>query len=100
VRAQITANGDRITLPDPTRGAPVDLVFDHVHDGVETTEGGRQVVCVDFRASDGTLYDVDYYVARPPAGGDILVQDTVVHKVAGKAALSDEERARLNRQAP
>ncbi len=47
------------------------------------TAGGRQVVCVDFQASDGTVYDVDFYLYRGASTDAFIVEDTVVHKVAG-----------------
>ena len=65
-----------MTFDDPTGEGRLTLAFDHVHDGVHATEGGRQVVCVDFKSADGTVYDVDFYVDR--AGStDTLVDSSI-----------------------
>jgi hypothetical protein len=71
------------------------LHLDRIHEEVRTTEAGRQVVCVDFKTADGTLYDVDFYMAIETDGS--VVEDVVVHKVGGEEALP-ERRAELERQ--
>lgn len=94
IAEDIHAQNDVITLTDPRTDAPLQLAFDHVHEGVEETEGGRYFACVDFRTADGTVYDVDYYVDGE--GGSYEVEDVVLHEVDGENLISDEERARLN----
>jgi hypothetical protein len=93
IAEDIHAQDDALTLTDPRSGAALELAFDHVHEGVEETAGGRYVACVDFRGTDGTLYDVDYYVDREGEG--YRVEDVVLHKADGENVISDEERARL-----
>ncbi len=88
----------RRTFDDPSGDGQLTLAFDYVHDGVKATEGGRQVVCVDFKSADGTVYDVDFYVDRSEGSDALLVKDTVIHKVSGKNVLSDARRAELDRQ--
>lgn len=90
--------GGEMTFDDPTGDGRLTLAFDHVHDGVHATEGGRQVVCVDFKSADGTVYDVDFYVDRAGTTDTLVVEDTVIHKVSGKNALSDARRGELNRK--
>ena len=98
VREHVEASGRRMEFENPTRGEKVELAFDQVHSGVETTEGGRRVVCVDFRSADGTVYDADFYVDRAETTDALLVEDTVVHKVGDEDVLSASRRAELDRE--
>ncbi len=92
------ASGGEMTFDDPSGAGRLTLAFDHVHDGVKATEGGRQVVCVDFKSADGTVYDVDFYVDRSEESGALLVEDAVIHKVGGKNVLVDARRSELDRK--
>lgn len=92
IREQIQADRGELSLENPAAGDHVDLSFDHVHEGVKRTGGGRYFACVDFQGPDGTLYDVDYYVDS----ADYSVEDVVMHKKAGQSVLSEDERARLD----
>lgn len=97
IEAHIDAAGRTLRVEDPAgQGGVVELVFDHVHDGVKDTGGGRQLACVDFHARDGTLYDVDYYV-RGSADGEPVVDEVVVHEVDGENILSEERQQELDR---
>ena len=94
----VRASGGEMTFDDPSGDGRLTLSFDHVHDGVKETSGGRQVVCVDFKSADGAVYDVDFYVDRAEASGDLVVEDAVVHKVSGKSVLPDARRDELDRK--
>ncbi len=94
IAAMIHAQHDSITITDPTTGTPVRLAFDHVHDEVDATRGGRHFACVDFRSAAGPVYDVDYYVGRK--AGALAVQDVVVHQVGGRTVIACSTRARLD----
>ena len=94
----VRAAGGEMSFDDPEGDGRLTLVFDHVHDGVKETSGGRQVVCVDFKSAEGTVYDVDFYVDRGDASGELLVEDAVVHKVGGENVLPDARRAELDRE--
>ena len=94
----VRASGGEMTFDDPSSDGQLTLAFDYVHDGVKATEGGRQVVCVDFKSADGTVYDVDFYVDRSESSDALLVQDTVIHKVSGKNVLPDARRVELDRK--
>jgi hypothetical protein len=97
-RRHVQASGGEMTFDDPDGNGRLTLAFDHVHDGVKATEGGRQVVCVDFKSTEGTVYDVDFYVDRAEAAGELLVEDALIHKVSGKNVLPDARRAELERK--
>jgi len=95
--AHAQASGGQMSFDDPSGDGRLTLAFDHVHEGVKQTSGGRQVVCVDYRSTDGTLYDVDFYVDREEASGELVVEDAVLHKVSGKNVLPDTRRDELDR---
>lgn len=90
----IHAQGDSLILAEPGSGDPLVMRFDHVHEAVDPTPGGRYVACVDYVGPDGTVYDVDYYLDDPD--GTLRVEDVVLHKVADENVISDSERARLD----
>jgi len=96
VRAHIQGSGKQVTLEDPIRGESVQASFDYVHEHVAATPGGRQVVCVDFRSSQGKVYDVDYYLDRKADGEGFAVEDSVLHKVGDENVLAEERREELD----
>jgi hypothetical protein len=96
--AHARTSGGEMTFDDPNGEGRLTLAFDHVHEGVKATEGGRHVVCVDFKGADGTVYDVDFYVDRGESSADLVVEDAVIHKVGGKNVLPDTRRAELDRE--
>lgn len=94
ITAAIQSQGDSLTVTDPASGQLITLGFDHVHESVTATPGGRHVACVDFQAADGRVFDVDYYVGQ--RDGNPEVQDHVVHKVDGREVIASATRARLD----
>src|SRR5438093_12124756 len=64
---------------------PKDLALDliKVHDDRFSSLGsGKYFACVDMKATDGTIYDIDFFMAGQPGG--VKVTETSVHKVNGK----------------
>jgi hypothetical protein len=62
-----------------------DLALDlvKVHDDRLSSLGdGKYFACVDMKAADGTVYDIDFFMSGKP--GDMKVTETSVHKVNGK----------------
>ncbi len=62
-----------------------DLALDliKVHDDRLSSLGeGKYFACVDMKATDGTTYDIDFFMTGKP--GDMKVTETSVHKVNGK----------------
>lgn len=90
----IHARGDTISLVDPRTGEDVWLRYDHVHEAVDPTPGGRYVACVDFQGPGGTVYDVDYYVDE--TDGSLGIEDVILHKADGENVISDADRDRLD----
>jgi hypothetical protein len=62
-----------------------DLALDliKVHDDrLSNLGGGKYFACVDMKATDGTIYDIDFFMAGQP--GSMRVTETSVHKINGK----------------
>jgi hypothetical protein len=62
-----------------------DLALDlvKVHDDRLSSLGeGKYFACVDMKATDGTTYDIDFFMAGKPS--DMKVTETSVHKINGK----------------
>lgn len=69
-----------------------DLALDltKVHDDrLSSLGGGKYFACVDMKASDGTTYDIDFFMSGKP--GNMKVTETSVHKVNGKALYNWKE---------
>ncbi|MEN3369640.1 MAG: hypothetical protein V7609_1783 [Verrucomicrobiota bacterium] len=65
-------------------GKDLSLTLVKVHDDrLSSLGGGKHFACVDLKADDGTIYDVDFFLSGKP--GDMKVTETSVHKVSGKA---------------
>ena len=62
------------------RGKDLGLDLVKVHgDRLSTLGGGKYFACVDMKATDGTMYDIDFFMAGQP--GSMKVTETSVHKV-------------------
>ena len=62
-----------------------DLALDlvRVHDDrLQDLGGGKYFACVDMKATDGKIYDIDFFLTGQP--GEMKVTDTAVHKIDGK----------------
>jgi hypothetical protein len=59
----------------------LDLVKVH-DDQLSSLGGGKYFACVDMKAANGTIYDIDFFMAGQP--GSTRVTETSVHKVNGK----------------
>jgi hypothetical protein len=68
-----------------------DLKLERVHnDKLQALADGRYFACVDFKASDGTMVDVDFFMKKE--GDGLAVTDTTVHKINGKARYNYQEQ--------
>lgn len=90
---RIQAYNDTIPIAHPETGERVELVFDHVHEEVAATPGGRYVACVDFLDPDGTVWDVDYYVGEQDGG--YAVEDVLIHTIDDENVIPEGTRRRL-----
>jgi len=65
------------------RGKDLALDLVKVHDDRLSSLGSsKYFACVDMKATDGTIYDIDFFMAGQP--GSMRVTETSVHKVNGK----------------
>jgi hypothetical protein len=73
-----------------------DLALDlvKVHDDRLSSLGdGKYFACVDMKAADGTVYDIDFFMSGKP--GDMNVTETSVHKINGKPLYNWKEEGGL-----
>jgi hypothetical protein len=71
-----------------------DLALDliKVHDDQLTSlGGGKYFACVDMKATNGTIYDIDFFIAGQP--GSMRVTETSVHKINGKPLYNWKEES-------
>jgi hypothetical protein len=65
------------------RGKDLALDLIKVHnDRLSSLGGSKYFACVDMKATDGTIYDIDFFMAGQP--GSMRVTETSVHKINGK----------------
>jgi hypothetical protein len=65
------------------RGKDLALDLVKVHDDrLSSLGGGKYFACVDMKATNGTIYDIDFFMAGQP--GSMRVTETSVHKINGK----------------
>ncbi len=83
------ANGGYFNLPYGDRGLRLKLVKIHM-EYLSDLGGGVQFACVDLVGTDGTVYDVDFFLAGVP--GSLAVTDTTVHKLNGRPLYAWEQK--------
>ena len=73
------------------RGKNLALDLIKVHDDRLSSLGnGKYFACVDMKAADGTVYDIDFFMAGQP--GSMTVTETSVHKINGKPLYNWKEQ--------
>jgi hypothetical protein len=73
------------------RGKNLALDLMKVHDDrLSSLGGGKYFACVDMKAADGTVYDIDFFMAGQP--GSMAVTETSVHKINGKPLYNWKEQ--------
>ena len=73
------------------RGKNLALDLVKVHDDrLSNLGGGKYFACVDMKAADGTIYDIDFFMAGQP--GSMAVTETSVHKINGKPLYNWKEQ--------
>jgi hypothetical protein len=68
----------------------LDLVKVH-DDQLSSVGGGKYFACVDMKATSGTIYDIDFFMAGQP--GSMRVSETSVHKINGKPLYNWKEES-------
>jgi len=91
IEEKARASGGRFEVRDDVLEKTWSLELVRVHnDRLQALEDGSYFACVDFRASDGTMVDVDFFLKKE--GDKLAVTDTSVHKINGKARYNYEEK--------
>ena len=85
------ASGSRFEVRDDVLNKTWSLELVRVHkDKLQALADGRYFACVDFKAADGTMVDVDFFLKKD--GDAMAVTDTTVHKINGKARYNYQEK--------
>ena len=85
------ASAGKFPVKDDVLKKTWDLELVKVHnDKLQALADGRYFACVDFKAADGTMVDVDFFLKKE--GDALIVSDTTVHKINGKARYSYVEK--------
>jgi len=85
------ASSGRFEVRDDVLNKTWSLELVRVHkDKLQALADGRYFACVDFKAPDATMVDVDFFLKKD--GDKLAVTDTTVHKVDGKARYNYEEK--------
>lgn len=85
------ADGGVFKVEDKVLNKTWDLTLVKVHtDKLTPLSADTYFACTDFKAKDGTMVDVDFYMKNE--GGKIVITDTTVHKVNGKPRFNYVEK--------
>jgi hypothetical protein len=91
IDAAAKASGGKFEVRDDVLNKTWNLELVRVHkDKLQSLADGRYFACVDFKAPDGTMVDVDFFMKKD--GNDLKVTDTTVHKINGKARYNYQEK--------
>jgi hypothetical protein len=75
--------GGYFCIYDAKANAPLALTLDKVHqDKLAKVSEGLFFACCDFKATNGTMYDLDFFMKAAPTG--LVVSEVAVHKESGK----------------
>jgi hypothetical protein len=92
-------SGGRFPVKDDVLNKTWQLELVRVHrDRLQALENGSYFACVDFKAEDGTMVDVDFFLKKQ--GDELVVTDTSVHKVSGKPRYNYQEKDGVWRKVP
>jgi hypothetical protein len=84
-------SGGRFEVRDDVLNKTWSLELVRVHkDKLQALADGRYFACVDLKAPDAAMVDVDFFLKKD--GDKLVVTDTTVHKVDGKARYNYEEK--------
>ena len=85
------ANGGKLAVNDDVLNKTWELDLVKVHtDKLTQLDDKTYFACVDFKATDGTLVDVDFYMKND--NGKLSLSDTTVHKINGKPRFNYEKK--------
>ncbi len=85
------ANGGKFPVKDDVLNKTWQLELVKVHtDKLTQLDDKTYFACVDFKADDGTMVDVDFYMKSDD--GKLTLTDTTVHKMNGKPRFNYQKK--------
>jgi hypothetical protein len=91
IEEKAKASAGKFVVQDDVLDKTWELELVRVHkDRLQALADGRYFACVDFKAADGTMVDADFFLKKD--GDKLVVTDTSVHKINGKARYNYEEK--------
>jgi hypothetical protein len=75
----------------------LDLITIH-DDRVSDLGGNKHFVCVDMKAANGAIYDIDFFITV--RSGTLSVTETSVHKINGKPLYNWKEENGVSKKVP
>ncbi len=91
IEAKTKEQGGKFHVSDPVLQKTWALELVRVHkDRLAQLGPDNYFACTDFRASDGTMLDVDFYMKNE--NGKLVFSDTAIHKVNGKPRFTYEKK--------
>jgi hypothetical protein len=75
----------------------LDLITIH-GDRLSDLGGNKHVACVDMKAANGAIYDIDFFITVRP--GTLSVTETSVHKINGKPLYNWKEENGILKKVP
>jgi hypothetical protein len=83
IKMDAALKGGYYCVYDAKSKMPLALTLDKVHlDKLAKVSEGLYFACSDFKATSGTMYDLDFFMKSTPGG--LMVSEVAVHKEAGK----------------
>lgn len=99
IAEKANANGGKLPVEDPVLKKTWQLELVRVHtDKLTQLDDKTYFACVDFKADDGTLVDVDFYMKNE--NGKLALSDTTVHKINGKPRFNYEKKGNFWERVP
>ncbi|MCI0694824.1 hypothetical protein L0337_22805 [candidate division KSB1 bacterium] len=82
IKKDAALKGGYFTVYDAQAKAPLALKLDKVHqDKLAKVSDGLYFACSDFKATDGKMYDLDFFMTGTDSG--LEVSEVMIHKEAG-----------------
>jgi hypothetical protein len=91
IEEKTKADGGTFKIHDAVLNKDWALTLVRVHtDKLTQLDADTYFACTDFRAEDGTLVDIDFYMKEKD--GKLALSDTTIHKVNGKPRFNYEKK--------
>ena len=89
--------GKKFHVQSGGKDVALDLITIH-DDRLSDLGGNKHFVCVDMKAANGAIYDIDFFIAV--RSGTLSVIETSVHKINGKPLYNWKEENGISKKVP